>query len=113
MQKASAPLVAKRAFQWVMCAPFPLSSAELVAAVSQDPDTDETDPVDISISFVLETCQNLLTVDQKSGVCRFSHLSVQEYFETYHWNYSEANALTAKVCLTLLNHDPTIKKCDS
>ena len=112
-QKESAPVIANRAFQWIMCSQSPLSPAELVAAVCQDPDTDEIDAVDVDIGFVLESCQNLLTIDRERGRIRFSHLSVQEYFETHHWNYSEVNGLTAKVCLTLLNHCTLIKKRDT
>ncbi|KAH0538447.1 hypothetical protein FGG08_004945 [Glutinoglossum americanum] len=104
-QEGSAPEIANRAFQWVMCSCTPLLSAELVAAVCQDPETDEIDHVDIDISIVLAACCNLLVVDQELRVCRFSHLSVQEYFEKHHWNQSQANGLVAKVCLSMLN-DP-------
>jgi hypothetical protein len=110
-QEGSAPEIANRAFQWVMCSYIPLSSAELVAAVCQDPETDTVDPVDIDINVILVACNNLLVVDQRSGVCQFSHLSVQEYFENHHWNQSQANGLIAKVCLSLLN-DPILQKLD-
>ena len=103
-------MIANRAFQWIMCSCRPLSPAELVAAVCQDPDTDEIDEVDIDIKVVLGACQNLLVVDQELNVCRFSHLSVQEYFETYHWNSCETDCLVGKVCLSLLlNNSNTLK----
>jgi hypothetical protein len=38
--------IADRAFQWVMCSCAPLSTAELIAAVCQDPDTDTVNPAD-------------------------------------------------------------------
>ena len=101
-QEGSTPTIANRAFQWVMCSCWPLSPAELVAAVCQDPDTDEIDEVDINIDIVLGACQNLLVVDQESNVCRFSHLSVQEYLESYQWNSCEGDCLVGKVCLSLL-----------
>ncbi|KAH0565685.1 hypothetical protein GP486_000925 [Trichoglossum hirsutum] len=110
-QEGSAPKIADRAFQWVMCSCTPLSPAELVAAVCQDPYTDVIDPVDIGIDIVLAACHNLLVVDQQLWVCRFSHLSVQEYFENRHWNQSQANSLVAKVCLSLLN-DPIHRELD-
>lgn len=104
-QKGSAPAMADRAFQWVMCSRDPLSPATLTAAVCQDPRTDVTDDIDIDFSFVLEACRNLLVIDQELDICRFSHLSVQEYFEDHHWKQDETNGLVGKVCLSLLN-DP-------
>lgn len=101
-QEGSAPIIAKRAFQWVMCSYWPLSPAELIAAVFQNPDTDGMDEVYVNTNFVLDACQNLLVVDQELDVCRFSHLSVQEYFETHHWSSCETDFLVAKVCLSLL-----------
>ena len=107
-QPASAPIIANRAFQWVMCSCWPLSAAELVAAVCQDPDTDEIDEVDINMNVILGVCQNLLVVDQELNFCRFSHLSVKEYFQTYHWSSCEADILVGKVCLSLLINDTAI-----
>lgn len=101
-QKESAPIIANRAFQWVMCSCWPLSPAELVAAVCQDPDTDGIDEIYVNIDALLDACQNLLVVDQELNACRFSHLSVQEYFENYHWSSLRTNDLVGKVCLSLL-----------
>ena len=103
-QKGSAPGIANRAFQWVMCSITPLSPAELVAAISQDPETDTIGSAITKIDFVLTACNNLLVVDLQSGVCRLSHLSVQEYFETRHWDQIQANGLVAKVCLSILSN---------
>jgi hypothetical protein len=87
-----------------MCSCEPLSAEVLVAAVCQDSEEDETQAIDIDIHFVLDACSNLLVVDPQMGVCRFSHLSVQEYFED-HWDTNQTNGTVAKVCLSLLN-DP-------
>lgn len=95
----------------IMCSAAPLSSATLVAGVCQDPDTDLVNPVDIDIDVVLDACQNLLVVDSQLDICRFSHLSVQEFLEK-HWSYQEANGLIAKVCLSLLN-DPVEQERDT
>ena len=100
-------MIADRAFQWVMCSREPLSPATLTAAVCQDPQTDETDNIDIDFGFVLEACHHLIVVDQELNICRFSHLSVQEYFEDHHWKQHETNAQIGKVCLSLLN-DPQL-----
>ena len=93
-----------------MCSCRPLSPAELVAAVCQDPDTDEIDEIDIKIRAVLGACQNLLVINQELNVCRFSHLSVQEYFETHHWTLCEPDILVGKVCLSLLVDNSIISK---
>jgi hypothetical protein len=77
-QPGSVPVVAERAFQWVMCALRPLAADELVAAVCQDPDSDAVQPVDIDIGFVLRACRNLVVLDPEKKTCGFSHLSVQE-----------------------------------
>jgi ankyrin repeat protein len=94
-----------------MCSYTPLTPTELVAAVCQDPEMDAIDCVDIDMGFVLAACHNLLMVDQELRVCRFSHLSVQEYFENHYWSQSQANSLVAKVCLSLLN-DPIQQNLD-
>ena len=86
----------------------PLSPEALIAGVCQDHNTDVVDPVDVDINFLLDACQNLIVVDSQLHICRFSHLSVQEYLEK-HWGYYDANALIAKVCLSLLN-DPVQQK---
>lgn len=104
LQKGSAPEIANRAFQWIMCSCAPLSPAELIGAICQDPETDNLNEVDVTIDFVLGACRNLLTVDKQLDVCKFSHLSVQEYCETRHWSQIQANTVVAKVCLSLLNH---------
>lgn len=103
-QKESTPMIANRAFQWVACSCRSLSSAELVVAVCQNPETNDIDKIDVSINVVLGACQNLLVVDPEQNFCRFSHLSVQEYFETYHWSSCESDCLVGKVCLSLLNY---------
>ena len=105
------PEIANRAFQWIMYSKVPLSPEALVAGVCQDPNTDVVDAVDVDIDSVLDACQNIIVVDSQLHICRFSHLSVQEYLER-HWGYYGANALIAKVCLSLLN-DPVQQKRDT
>jgi ankyrin repeat protein len=103
-QDGSKPDVANKAFQWLISSVEPLQADALVAAVCQDTHTDEPQLVDIDIGFVVDACRNLVVVDQLS-ICRFSHLSVQEYFEEQHpWITDQANGLIAKVYLLLLNY---------
>ena len=109
-QPGSAPAVAERTFQWLMYSKTPLSPSQLVAAVCQDPDSDGIINVDITLDYVLDACQNLVTVDPQK--CRFSHLSVREYFESRHCGSSGTDCLIAKVCLSVLNN-PELQQVDA
>jgi hypothetical protein len=93
--------IACRAFQWLMCTDY-ISNRVLLGAVCQDPKQNEVQPVDINVDFVLSACQNLLIFDKDYDRLRFSHLSVREYLERNHWNFSQANALAAKACISAL-----------
>ena len=104
-QKGTSPEIARRAFLWVMCSRRPLSRGMLVDAVSRDPETGAANPAGLDINVILEACRNLLMIDQ-SGVCRFSHLSVQEYLEAHHYSDSQAHLVVASACLRMLL-DPT------
>ena len=100
-QKGRTPEIARRAFLWVMCSCKPLTPGMLVDAVCQDPETRATNPLDIDINTVLEACRGLVIID-RSDICRFSHLSVQEYLETYRYRNSQAHLLVGTVCLQIL-----------
>ncbi|KAI9781928.1 MAG: hypothetical protein M1816_002151 [Peltula sp. TS41687] len=97
--------IAERAFQWVMCSEIPLPPVRLLAAICQDPATDKLNAVDIGIDVVLNACSNLLIVDPQLQVCRFSHLSVQEYLEDHRLKPVKAHNLIARVCLRALSDD--------
>ena len=97
-QEGRTPEIARRAFLWVMCSRRPLTPGMLADAVRHDPETGATYPIDINISIVLEACRSLVMIDQ-SGVCRFSHLSVQEYLETCHYSNGQAHLEVGSVCL--------------
>lgn len=101
------PVIAARAFQWLMCSTRVVSPERLVAAVCQDPDSGEIERVNVDMDDILGACHNLLVLDRDREICQFSHLSVWEYLETHHWDFEQANGLAAKVCLSLLNH-PTV-----
>ena len=105
--EGSAPEIAYKAFQWILCSVQPISPTGLVAAVCQDSTTDDIQDVDIDINFVLGSCQNLLKIEstKEADICRFAHLSVQEYLEKSHWDPTQTNSLVSEVCLIILN-DP-------
>ena len=97
------PVIAERAFKWLMCSYISMSPKALVDAVCQDPFTDAMDDVDdIDLDFVFHACRNLITVDSSGRVCRFSHLSVQEFLENHRFRHREAHELVATICLKYL-----------
>ena len=104
-QQGISPEIARRAFLWVMCSRRPLGPRMLANAVCRDPVIGATNPTGLDINMVLEACRNLLMIDQ-SGVCRFSHLSVQEYLETHHYSNGQAHLEVGSACLQILL-DPT------
>lgn len=108
-QKGSKPTVARRALQWIFSSHIPLKVDVILAAVCQGPDDTEPQEVDVTVDFVLSSCQNLLVLDQ-SDILRLSHLSVREYFEENHQDLMmDGISLTAYVCLRLLIHPNTWK----
>jgi ankyrin repeat protein len=117
-REGSAGEIATRAFQWLMCSWRPLHPEELVLAVYQDPAGDFEFEADFDIDYVLEACHNLIVVahearrkgEEEDGtnynlVCRFSHLSVQEYFEQNHWSRDDCHTIAACTCLRYLTND--------
>ena len=100
-QDGRTPEIARRAFLWVMCSRRPLTPGMLVDAVCRDPETGIKYPTVININAVIEACRNLVMIDQ-SGVCRFSHLSVQEYLEIWRYGCGQAHLEVGLVCLQTL-----------
>ncbi|KAI1388967.1 uncharacterized protein F4822DRAFT_263886 [Hypoxylon trugodes] len=100
--------IADRAFQWMMCSWKPLTPFELAIAVFQSPDGPFQPDVDVGavIDMVLKTCKNLVMVEmgENFDICRFAHLSVQEYLESYHFDPIQANDLVLSVHLRYLFH---------
>src|SRR5690606_34681402 len=62
LQSGSAPSVANRALQWLLCSRKPMNATFLVYALWRDPDdlgSTENGECDLKISFVLKACCNL------------------------------------------------------
>ncbi|RYP56614.1 hypothetical protein DL771_011735 [Monosporascus sp. 5C6A] len=58
----------------------------------------------ITVDYILDACRNLLVVT-KSNICRFAHLSVQEYFEQHRYTQEQANRFVSKMCLRYLTSE--------
>ncbi|KAI2620389.1 ankyrin repeat-containing domain protein [Hypomontagnella submonticulosa] len=96
--------IADRAFQWMICSWKPLSPKDLVIAVLQDPKSPFVSKFDIDIDMVLKTCKNLVIIEksEEGEICRFAHLSIQEYLESYHFTPEKANGFVLDVHMRYL-----------
>lgn len=97
--------IADIALKFVLSAVRPLTAEELVEAISFAPAVHVSSSKqlggDLTLSAVLGVCQNLLVLDQRSAVVRFSHFSVQEFLST-RLKSEEVHTLIGEICLTLL-----------
>lgn len=102
-QEGSAPIIAARALKWVMNSWRPLHPSELAVLVCQSGESLDPFDQDVDIKYILGCCRNLLVVTSQSPIiCRFSHLSVQEYLESHPWPNEPDFAMLTAVCLRLL-----------
>ncbi|KAI1080621.1 hypothetical protein F5B20DRAFT_105467 [Whalleya microplaca] len=105
-KKGSIPVIAARAFQWMICSfNEPPNPEKLVWLVCQDLDKDFAPHIDITVDYVLDACNNLIVIEEEKDIyrlCRFSHLSVLEYFEKQHWPESYCHYQASRVCLKCL-----------
>lgn len=102
--------ICERALKWIVSARYPLNSLVLLDAARQDADLPITElQNDLTEEIMLECCHNLLVVDPVRHVWMPSHLSVIEYFESNVWLDSEAELLTAAVCLKVLQDEGSVR----
>ena len=52
--------------------------------------------------YTFKEIENSKKAVNSISICRFSHLSVQEYLEDHHWTIQEANEFMAGICLRTL-----------
>lgn len=95
-----------RALQWVMCSARPLTSRELLFAVSQDPEDDKVKPQiqDLDEELMLKWTRNLLHLGSGTdGVWRLAHQAVAEFCEgSSCYNSGRAHCQVGKVCLMMM-----------
>ncbi|KAG4283468.1 hypothetical protein FPRO06_07847 [Fusarium proliferatum] len=84
--------LARRAFQWALCAFRPLTTSDLLLMMQIDPSTGmmEAD-VDFTPETIESICGNLLVYDRDLGRWRFSHLSAREYLEIHQYSILESH----------------------
>lgn len=95
---------AKCIMKWVVCAPEPLSTEELMEAVHLD--IGHTLLAATSGDIFSEICGSLVTVDNERRV-QLMHQTVREYLisaeSNFYVNYREAHEQLANICLSLMN----------
>ncbi|KAI5792009.1 hypothetical protein EDC01DRAFT_746799, partial [Geopyxis carbonaria] len=100
-QEGSGPLLASRAFSWLMCSLEPLTPEQLLIAIS-----DGNRSKELNIDALLKICHNLIIIDHKLNVMRFAHLSVREFFDGQGSFMEVDNHIRAATsCLSLLCTD--------
>ncbi|KAJ8117047.1 hypothetical protein ONZ43_g4297 [Nemania bipapillata] len=106
-REGSAGNIADRTFQFLMCSWKPLEPDLLTSLIALDLNMPSwnTHQCPISIDYILDVCRNLVMVTPESNICRFAHLSVQEYFEQHHWSRDHVNALMSRICLQYFTTD--------
>ncbi|PVH70896.1 hypothetical protein DL98DRAFT_660943 [Cadophora sp. DSE1049] len=77
--------LAERTIQWLLCAKRQLKTSELISALYAQGGVyhipfNEADGI-ISTDDLLDSCRNLIVLDQGQDTFRLLHLSVREYFE--------------------------------
>ncbi|KAI5837913.1 hypothetical protein DFP73DRAFT_580864, partial [Morchella snyderi] len=93
--------ITNKVLAWMLYALRPLSTAELIEAVSEPYSSSKND---LTESTILDICCNLVVFDEGLGVLRFAHFSVQEFLLS-EIDSKECHTMMAGVCLTSLMHE--------
>ncbi|KAF8418001.1 ankyrin repeat-containing domain protein, partial [Terfezia claveryi] len=110
-QQSISAQLATLALKWMLVSQRPLKPQELVTAVKLDP----TKPLkstsapqqqsSVEVDIVINSCGGLISWDKTLNVIRYSHLSVQEYFEMnniFLGDPIDTQLLVAESCLLTL-----------
>lgn len=91
--------IADRALKWLLCSKRRLSPSELIAAVTINTSGEY---IPLNQRELLDTCCNLLVLDEELRTFRFAHLSVREFLEQLeNFNDIEVNLLVLQRCLNV------------
>jgi hypothetical protein len=97
--------LAQRVFYWIVHAQWPLSAAELQAALAvRVGDTEPDNENLVRIDEALSLCAGLVTEDHDSDVIRLIHYTTKEYFMQSGASWIAASLeCAASTCLTYLS----------
>lgn len=88
---------------WLLCTAAPLGRGELRVALSKHVKSD------ISENIIIQSCINLVMVDEGLDTFRFIHTSVKDFFEDKaEFSIHSRNATAADVCLREITQSVTI-----
>ncbi|KAH0608836.1 uncharacterized protein H6S33_001064 [Morchella sextelata] len=98
--------LAKSVFTWLVKAQRTLSLDELQIAVSMEPGIRELEEADLpNKKTLLDACAGLVIIDEKSGIVRLAHYTVQEYLLRVLLIPEEANLYIATSSISFLMLD--------
>jgi ankyrin repeat protein len=109
--------LAKKMFQWIICARRPLHVEELregIAFTINDQFFDR-DKLPTDMPRLIRGCGNLVVIDEETQQVHLAHYTVQQYIlleegisfddpsQTYHFAYNEANNIIGETCIAYLS----------
>jgi hypothetical protein len=111
--------MAKKMFAWILYAQRPLSTLELLHALSVEPGDTEIDEDNIlEAGQLLTICSGLVTIDEQSDSVRFIHYTTQEFLQRNqqtwlpHAKIEIARSCTAYLSIDGLRVGPYSSKAD-
>lgn len=108
--------LAMKILSWIFLAKRPLKMDELREALTvREGDTRLKSMYMIGFERIVEICEGLVTMDECSGITRFTHYTVHEFL--LHHRGQVTSLLTsidlAKICLTYLTFEAFEEVCES
>ncbi|KAJ5402677.1 uncharacterized protein N7487_008573 [Penicillium crustosum] len=96
-------------FRWLLCAQAPIPAEDLIRAlavlIAKDRIASNTQGTNITVPMVLESCQDLVVVDQDSNEIRFVHTSIRDFLKLKDGMQSvEQHAAVAHLCLATVQN---------
>jgi ankyrin repeat protein len=93
--------IATTTLRWLLCAQRPMSTQEIIGAISVDHEAKVTS---LTAEQIVATCRNMVVHDQDLDVLRFAHLSVQDYLESRDgFTTTENESVVAERCLDVVS----------
>ncbi|KAK4865950.1 hypothetical protein LT330_009043 [Penicillium expansum] len=95
--------------RWLLCAQAPVTAEDLIQAltafIGRDRIGSDIHVANITVSMVLESCQDLVVVDKDSNQIRFVHTSVGDFLKLKDGMQSEEqHAAVANLCLATVQN---------
>ncbi|KAF8867423.1 purine and uridine phosphorylase [Acephala macrosclerotiorum] len=104
-QRADEQQLAKQVLSWITHAKRPLTTLELQHALAVEVGELKLDEENLpQIEDIISVCIGLVTVDEESSIIRFTHYTMQEYFErTRGYWFPNAEIDITTICVTYLS----------